>query len=144
LISIIATADRPLVNYEIRNEIQRIRPGTTAGTIDTVLTYLSNNGRLVRLPNPGSQQKYKYDVARSVGRAHLSTVTLVWEAVQSAKSTIDRKAVLETVRQVKAAASESAVDMALSRLAEAGVITRSKNLMTDTNANNQAKYVYKA
>lgn len=144
IISVIATAKSPLVNSEIRQVVQRVRPGTSAATIDTVLSQLSPAEGLVRLPSTGSVSKYQYDVARSVALAHRPVATLVLETIKNAKSTIDRKSVLEKVRAIRKDTSESSVDMALMQMSKAKTITRSKNPMSDSNANNQAKYVYAA
>lgn len=145
IISVIATANTPLVNAEIRQVVQRVRPGTSAATIDTVLSQLSPAEGLVRLPNSsGTVSKYQYDVARSVALAHRPVATLVLETIKNAKTTIDRKTVLEKVRAIRKDTSENSVDMALMQMSKAKTITRSKNPMSDTNANNQAKYVYAA
>lgn len=144
IISVIATAKSPLVNAEIREVVQRVRPGTSAATIDTVLSQLSSAEGLVRLPSTGSVSKYQYDVAHSVALAHRPVATLVLEAIKKAKTTIDRKTVLEKVRAIRKDTSENSVDMALMQMSKVKTITRSKNPMSDTNANNQAKYVYAA
>lgn len=147
LLRILADANKPLENYEVRQHMMNVRPGMQAATVDAVLCSAARRGLVHRKRIMGSHSKFQYvlpagTLAKPAKASKVtpmimeplapSTASVVYNLLNS-RDKIDSRQVFTMVQAVLPRVKKSAVDSALHYLVKSHAIKRSKNPMTDSN-----------
>jgi hypothetical protein len=137
IVAAIKSRKRSLTNSEIREYVQNRRYGTTAATIDTILTQASAKGIIEKTPTSvHGRAKNLYSVPKKVSVRKVVLASLTG-------SKMDSMQIHSVVCSVLPQARKKNVDQALLILSANGVINRSKNPMTDSNTiSTQSKFLY--
>jgi Fe2+ or Zn2+ uptake regulation protein len=139
IVQALATSKTGLVNAEIAKYVIKRRPETGLATIDSLLTQASKKGLINKRPTNGTAGKSKF-IYSKVSKP--SVASIIAQALQG-KTRIDSLEVLQIVRSIRPEVKKNVVDTALSQLAKADKIIKSKTLMTDDNViSSQSKFVY--